>query len=352
MNCRVKRRMPRGILHPDEHAQFVGQFEISLRRNPKAEFHHVEAAAAGELEFLPPSRLARVRRGQRRRITPIEHAANLQRPAVEPQLRAEDLDAAKAHARVNPVAALAAHGDLQFIKVRLVGRPGARIGQRGRRLNPIFRKSRSQRQDWSNLPRRATGSGRRPTAWQPALCRKAECQAGFPTSARFPTASRLHFIAVGIRHDEQLHVLPQSAEMRRDDGQKPLRVVADLFVEPHAQLVRPAGGRFAHLFGNVEAERRPAAKMRAESFAVPPDFRLGGGGLEMQQHPLAGGQRKRARCSCDTSQRRWIGALVLVEAGRHLHRLPVVVLGAVALKQPIAVQGNTCGGRESLGVRN
>ena len=126
-----KRRMPGGILHPDEHAQFVGQFEVSLGRNPEAELHRVEAAAAGELDLLPPNRLARIGRRQRRRVTPIQHAADLQRPAVEPQLRAERLDRAKADAGANAVAMLCRPGQLHLVQIRLVGRPGARIRQFG-----------------------------------------------------------------------------------------------------------------------------------------------------------------------------------------------------------------------------
>ena len=112
--------------------------------------------------------------GQRRRVAPIQQAANLQRPAVQPQLRAERLDSAKAHAGANPVAVLTAQDNLQLIEIRLSGRPGAGIRQLGGRLESDLARTSSVAAARSNPPRRAADSGWPAIVWPPAVRRKEE----------------------------------------------------------------------------------------------------------------------------------------------------------------------------------
>ena len=74
--------------------------------------------------------------------------------------------------------------------------------------------------------------------------------------------------------------------MRFDDWQKTLGVVADLLIQPDAELMRSTGF-LPEDGGNVEAERSPAPKVAAQTLVIAPNLSLSGCGLELQENSLA-----------------------------------------------------------------
>src|ERR1035441_3740543 len=109
-------RVPGRIFDPDEHAHFVGQFEVALRGNPEAELHQVKALRPDQLELCAPGGLARVGRKQRRRIAPVENAADAERLAIEPEFLAVSFQRPESGDGSDGVAVLAGQRDLNLVE--------------------------------------------------------------------------------------------------------------------------------------------------------------------------------------------------------------------------------------------
>ena len=98
----------------------------------------------------------------------------------------------------------------------------------------------------------------------------------------------MQVIEIRFRHDEKGDTLPQAAKVRLDNRQEALGVVPDFLIQSHADFMRRAG-LLLQAGGDVEPERRPAAKVRAEFLVITPDLGFGGCGLKLQQDAFARG---------------------------------------------------------------
>ena len=304
----VELGMPRRILLPAQHAEFVAQLVHAWRRHEQAALQQVEAECLPALDLLAPPRGIGGRRELAVGAAPMEHSANGQRRAVPEDRGAIGDEAAESDARAMASERRAAAPKLELHGVEM-GR-SRRPRPQGLGFDAKLRRRLASKGD--GVLSDATcaianahdalgiGGDRCASADAQRDARERFSAVAFEQAAE---ARRLRRIDRKPVVDAQAHALPNAAEVRLDDRQEALRVVSDAFVDAHGELVAAVPSQ---VLRELAGERGPAAEMRAAFNAVAGDRCVRCHRVELDPHapslPL-GSQRQRVRDNDDAVKR-------------------------------------------------